>query len=430
MENSCLLFDRAKKCISGGVNSPVRAFSAVGFEPRFIASADGAMLCDADGHSYIDYVCSWGPMILGHNHPAIRQAVCESAGKGLSFGACCEPEVLLAEAITRLAPVEMVRMVNSGTEAVMSALRLARGFTGRDKIVKFAGCYHGHSDSMLVSAGSGALTGGVPDSAGVPENTARNTLVARYNDLASVKALFEANTGEIAGVIVEPVAANMGLVPPVPGFLQGLRALCDGHNALLIFDEVITGFRLGLGGAQEYFGVRADLVTYGKIIGGGMPVGAYGGRREIMEILAPLGPVYQAGTLSGNPVAMAAGLAQLTVLRENPGLYHRIESLAVRLAAGLYEIAQTSGIPASVNQIGSLCCLFFTDGAVTSYEQAKSCDTKRYAAYFKEMLGAGIYLPPAQFESLFLSAAHTEEMVEATLKAAKSAFEKLKGEFA
>ncbi|MCC8180259.1 MAG: glutamate-1-semialdehyde 2,1-aminomutase, partial [Planctomycetes bacterium] len=354
------LFARARKLLPGGVNSPVRAFKSVGLEPRFIGSAKGDTLVDVDGNSYIDFVGSWGPMILGHADPVVLEAVIRAAERGLSFGAPNGDEVLIAESIARITGVDMVRMVNSGTEAVMSALRLARGFTGRDKIIKFAGCYHGHSDSMLVKAGSGALTAGVPDSAGVPASIASATLTAAYNDLDSVAALLIDNPNQVAAVIVEPFAANMGLVLPRDGFLSGLRRLCDQHGALLIFDEVITGFRLGLGGAQQYFGIKADLATYGKIIGGGMPVGAYAGRRDIMEMIAPSGAVYQAGTLSGNPVAMAAGLAQLEQLEKDPEIYKKLDRLGDRLATGLLQAADRAGVGVQVNQIGSLCCVFFS----------------------------------------------------------------------
>lgn len=409
------LFERAKKVMPGGVNSPVRAFGAVGGAPRFIKSAQGARITDEDGRTYIDFIGSWGPMILGHGDPVVRQAVEEAVREGLSFGAATRREVEMAELIcAAVKPIEMVRMVNSGTEAVMSALRLARGFTGRHKLVKFAGCYHGHSDSMLVKAGSGALTNGAPDSAGVTPGAAQDTLLAEYNDLASVEALLDQYPGQIAAVIVEPVGANMGVVPPAEGFLPSLRRLCDKHGALLIFDEVITGFRLAFGGAVEYFGVEPDLICYGKIIGGGMPVGAYGGRREIMSCVSPLGAVYQAGTLSGNPVAMAAGLANLTQLRDHPETYAYLDSLGERLAQGLRQ-----ALPGcAVNQIGSLVCPFFTPGPVTDYASAKQSDTGRYAAYFRHMLAGGVYLAPAQFEAMFISRAHTEADIDQTVQLA------------
>ena len=405
----------------GGVNSPVRAFGAVGGEPRFIASGEGALLRDVDGNEYIDYVCSWGPLILGHADPDVVRAVEAAARKGLSYGAPCEYEVRMSEAVTRLARIEMVRMVNSGTEAAMAALRLARGFTGRELIIKFAGCYHGHADGLLVKAGSGALTAGVPDSAGVTRGAASGTLVADYNRLESVEACFLAHPGEVAAVIVEPVAANMGVLLPAPGFLEGLRALCDRHGALLIFDEVITGFRLGLGGAQASFGVKADLAVYGKVIGGGMPVGAYGGRREIMERVAPVGTVYQAGTLSGNPVAMAAGLVQLEKLERDTDFYRRLDSLGERLALGLERAAAKAGVPVRVNRIGSLCCLFFSRREVTDYDIARASDVKAYASYFSAMLERGVYLAPSQFEAMFVSSAPTPEMIDRTAAAAEEA---------
>ena len=420
------LFDQACQVMPGGVNSPVRAFRAVNLCPRFIKRAEGARIYDEDGRSYIDYVSSWGPMILGHNHPEVRAAVEEAVQDGLSFGAPTRREVEMAQLMVELVPnIEMVRMVNSGTEAVMSAIRVARGATGRDLIIKFEGCYHGHSDCMLVQAGSSALAGGCPSSAGVPEGTAKDTLTAQFNDLDSVEALLLAHPDQVAAVIVEPVAANMGVVGPAPGFLQGLRTLCDRHGALLIFDEVITGFRLGLGGAQDYFGVRADLVTFGKIIGGGMPVGAYCGSRKLMEQVAPCGPVYQAGTLSGNPVAMAAGLAQLRYLKAHPEIYGQIEAYAKELAQGMAQAADKHGVPAAVNQIGSLVAPFFTPTAVTTFTDAKGSDVGRYAQYFAAMLDQGIYLAPAQFEAMFVSAAHTRADLEATLAAVEKAFTQL-----
>ena len=426
MDISEQLFERAQKVLPGGVNSPVRAYRAVGMAPRFITRADGAYIWDEDGKRYIDYVCSWGPMILGHNHPAIREAVEKAVKDGLSFGAPTRREVDIAELMVELVPnIEMVRMVNSGTEAVMSAVRLARGATGRDKLIKFEGCYHGHSDCLLVNAGSSALAGGHPSSAGVPEDIVKHTLTAQFNDLASVEALLEAWPGQVAAVIVEPVAANMGVVNPAPGFLPGLRRLCDRHGALLIFDEVITGFRLALGGAQEYFGVRADLVTFGKIIGGGMPVGAYCGSRALLEQVAPCGPVYQAGTLSGNPVAMAAGLAQLTWLKEHPEIYAGLAAKGERLAAGLRAAAAEAGIPVAINQIGSLLAPFFTPTEVTTFTDAKGSDVGRYARYFQAMLEGGVALAPAQFEAMFVSLAHGDAELDATLAAARAAFRSL-----
>ncbi len=424
MDRSEALFERAKKVLPGGVNSPVRAYRAVGLTPRFITRADGAYIWDEDGNKYIDYVCSWGPMILGHNHPIIREAVERAVKDGLSFGASTRREVEIAELMVRMVPnIEMVRMVNSGTEAVMSALRLARGATGRDKLMKFEGCYHGHSDSMLVKAGSSAVVEeGRPSSAGVPADVAKDTLTARYNDLESVRELFARYPGQIACVIVEPVAANMGVVGPQPGFLEGLRAICDKEGALLLFDEVITGFRLARGGAQEFFGVRADLVTFGKIIGGGMPVGAYCGSRALMEQVAPCGPVYQAGTLSGNPVAMAAGLAQLTYLNEHPEVYETIAKKADRLADGMRKAAEHAGAGVRINQVGSLVAPFFTPDRVESFTDATKSDLNKYAVYFEKMLARGVYLAPAQFEAMFVSAAHSEEDLEKTIRAVGEVF--------
>ena len=417
MTRSEMLFKEAARFIPGGVNSPVRAFGSVGETPRFIASAKGAYMTDVDGNTYLDFVGSWGPMILGHSHPAVLDAVLEACREGLSFGAATEREVEMAELICSLVPsIEMVRMVNSGTEAVMSAIRAARGFTGRSKIVKFAGCYHGHSDSMLVKAGSGVMTAGIPDSAGVPEGCTRDTLTAVYNDLQSVEDIFGACGSEIAAVIVEPVAANMGVVLPEEGFLTGLRRICDENGALLSFDEVITGFRLSLSGAQGYFGVRPDLTTFGKIIGGGMPVGAYGGRRDVMELIAPSGPVYQAGTLSGNPVAMAAGLAQLKLLRDTPDFYEELNRKGDVFFENMKEAVREAGKPWQVNHIGSLGCIFFTDSPVENYAQAKTADTKAFAEYFSWMLGHGIYVAPSQFEAMFLSSAMTEEELTGVLE--------------
>ena len=417
MTRSEMLFKEAARFIPGGVNSPVRAFGSVGETPRFIASAKGAYMTDVDGNTYLDFVGSWGPMILGHSHPAVLDAVLEACREGLSFGAATEREVEMAELICSLVPsIEMVRMVNSGTEAVMSAIRAARGFTGRSKIVKFAGCYHGHSDSMLVKAGSGVMTAGIPDSAGVPEGCTRDTLTAVYNDLQSVEDIFGACGSEIAAVIVEPVAANMGVVLPEEGFLTGLRRICDENGALLIFDEVITGFRLSLSGAQGYFGVRPDLTTFGKIIGGGMPVGAYGGRRDVMELIAPSGPVYQAGTLSGNPVAMAAGLAQLRLLRDTPDFYEELNRKGDVFFGNIKKAVREAGKPCQVNHIGSLGCIFFTDSPVENYAQAKTADTKAFAEYFSWMLGHGIYVAPSQFEAMFLSSAMTEEELAGVLE--------------
>ena len=426
LHNSEELFATACQVLPGGVNSPVRAYRSVGLTPRFIQRAEGSSIYDVEGRRYIDYVCSWGPMILGHNHPVIREAVEKAVVDGLSFGAPTPREVEIAQLMVEMVPgLEMVRMVNSGTEAVMSALRLARGATGRDKLIKFEGCYHGHSDCMLVNAGSSALAGGHPSSSGVPVGAAKDTLTAQFNDLSSVQALLEANRGEVAAVIVEPVAANMGVVGPAPGFLQGLRELCDQHGALLIFDEVITGFRLAPGGAQEYFGVKADLVTYGKIIGGGMPVGAYGGSRALMEHVAPCGPVYQAGTLSGNPVAMAAGLAQLRYLHDHPQVYTHINHMGASLARDMGKLCETSQVPVAINQVGSLLSPFFTPTEVSTFVDAKGSDVGMYARYFGEMLQRGIYLAPAQFEAMFLSDAHSGEDLTATLEAFQQTLEAL-----
>ena len=426
LHNSEELFAAACQVLPGGVNSPVRAYRSVGLTPRFIQRAEGSYIYDVEGRRYIDYVCSWGPMILGHNHPVIRETVEKAVVDGLSFGAPTPREVEIAQLMVEMVPgLEMVRMVNSGTEAVMSALRLARGATGRDKLIKFEGCYHGHSDCMLVNAGSSALAGGHPSSSGVPVGAAKDTLTAQFNDLSSVQALLEANRGQVAAVIVEPVAANMGVVGPAPGFLLGLRELCDQHGTLLIFDEVITGFRLAPGGAQEYFGVKADLVTYGKIIGGGMPVGAYGGSRALMEHVAPCGPVYQAGTLSGNPVAMAAGLSQLRYLHDHPQVYTHINHMGASLAQDMGKLCENSSVPVAINQVGSLLSPFFTPTEVSTFVDAKGSDVGMYARYFSEMLQRGIYLAPAQFEAMFLSDAHSGEDLTATLEAFQQTLEAL-----
>jgi len=426
MMNSQELFEKAKKVIPGGVNSPVRAFRAVNSNPLFISRAKGSKIYDVEQNEYIDYVCSWGPMILGHSNNTVLKGVENAINNGLSFGAPVEAEVQMAELITEMVPsIEMVRMVNSGTEAVMSAIRLARGFTKRDKIIKFEGCYHGHSDSMLVKAGSGLLTAGTPDSLGVPKKVAADTLTAIYNDIASVEKLFAENKNEIGAVIIEPVAANMGVIAPKENFLKQLSAMCKENGALLIFDEVITGFRLAKGGAQEYFGVSADLVTYGKIIGGGMPVGAYAGSREIMEYVAPVGGVYQAGTLSGNPVAMAAGLAQLEILNSDPTIYENINAMAKMLGDGMELLADKYSIPVTVNRIGSLLCAFFTESRVTNYYEAKRSDTVSFASYFNSMLKKGVYLAPSQFEAMFVSAAHSEEDIKTTLNAIEQTFMEL-----
>ena len=420
MTRSEVLFEAAQKVLPGGVNSPVRACRAVGTYPRFLEKGLGSHVWDADGREYLDLICSWGPLILGHCNAEVESAVLDAVKRGLSFGAPTAIEVEMAELVCAMTGVEMVRMVNSGTEAVMSALRLARGATGRSKIIKFAGCYHGHSDSMLVKAGSGALTGGAPDSAGVPMEIAGDTLTAVYNDAASVRRLLQANPGQVAAVIVEPVAANMCVVPPQPGFLEALRAMCDEFGSLLIFDEVITGFRLAPGGAQAYYGVRADLVTYGKIIGGGMPVGAYGGSKKLMEQVAPLGPVYQAGTLSGNPVAMAAGLTQLKILHSHPEIYTELERRGAMLQQGLRQALRN--IPTQVNRVGSILTVFFTDQPVTGYEQAKSSDLERFKTWYLGLLERGIYAAPSQFEAMFLSAVHTDAEVEQIIQAAGEIF--------
>lgn len=417
MEKSQALFQEAVNYIPGGVNSPVRAFGNIGMTPRFIEKAEGAYLYDVDGRKYLDFICSWGPMILGHNQKDVLESVVDACKNGLSFGAATEREVVMAKLITQMVPaVEMVRMVNSGTEAVMSAIRVARGYTKRKKIVKFAGCYHGHSDSMLISAGSGVMSSGVPDSAGVTEGCTKDTVSAVYNDLTGIKDLFASMGEEIAAVIVEPVGANMGVVPPKKGFLEGLRELCNQYGSLLIFDEVITGFRLAAGGASEYFHITPDLLTFGKIIGAGMPVGAYGGRRDIMEMVAPAGPVYQAGTLSGNPVAMAAGITQLTILKEHPEIYVKLNQMGDDFYGSLKKMVQQTGAACQVNHIGSLGCLFFTKHPVTDYESAKTSDTAKYADYFKYMLEHGVNLAPAQFEAMFLSAAHKKEELDEVLE--------------
>lgn len=423
MTRSEQLFERAVKRIPGGVNSPVRAYGAIGEAPRFIEKADGCYIYDVDGNRYIDYIDSWGPMILGHNFPAVKESVVKACENGLSFGCATEIEVEMAEFICENIPhIEMIRMVNSGTEAVMSAVRAARGFTEKNKIIKFAGCYHGHSDAMLVSAGSGVMTSGVPDSAGVPEGCTEDTMTAVYNDLSSVETLLSQAEGQTAAVIVEPVGANMGVVLPKEGFLKGLRELCDKYGALLIFDEVITGFRLAFGGAAEYFGVKPDLVTYGKIIGAGMPVGAYGGRKEIMEMISPAGAVYQAGTLSGNPIAMSAGLTQLKYLYAHPEVYKGLEEKGEKLYGGMKKILEEAGLSYQINHISSLASLFFTEEEVVDYQSAKTSDTKAFAEYFKGMLGMGIHMAPSQFEAMFLSDAHTDEAIEKTLDAVKKYF--------
>ncbi|GGD50816.1 glutamate-1-semialdehyde 2,1-aminomutase [Lacimicrobium alkaliphilum] len=419
MQKSIELFERAQQHIPGGVNSPVRAFKAVGGTPVFIDKADGPWLFDADGKRYIDYVQSWGPMVLGHNHPEIKKAVLAAVEKGLSFGAPTEAEIHIAELVSKLVPsMEMVRMVNSGTEATMSAIRLARGYTGRDKILKFEGCYHGHADSLLVKAGSGALTLGVPSSPGIPADVAQHTLTVEYNNLDSVRQAFAEVGEQIACIIVEPVAGNMNCIPPVEGFLEGLREICDEYGTVLILDEVMTGFRVALGGAQGHYNVKPDLTCLGKVIGGGMPVGAFGGKREIMSHIAPSGPVYQAGTLSGNPVAMAAGLASLTAIQQ-PGLYATLTKRTEKLAKGFKALADKHGIPMSINHAGSMFGLFFTGvPRVTNYQQAINCNQQQFNQFYHGMLKQGVYLAPASYEAGFVSAAHNDQIIEQTLNAA------------
>lgn len=416
------LFELAKKYIPGGVNSPVRAFKAVGMDPLFIKEGKGSKLYDVDGNQYIDYVCSWGPLILGHAHPEVIAEVKEILEKGTSFGAPTSLEVKMAEAIAQGVPsIEEVRMVSSGTEAVMSAIRLARGYTGRNKIIKFEGCYHGHSDSLLVKAGSGVATLGLPDSPGVPEEVAKDTITLPFNNLDAVEKAVREEAADIACIIIEPVAGNMGVVPPKPGFLDELRVLSHENNIVLIFDEVITGFRLSYGGAQGYYNIEPDLTCLGKIIGGGFPVGAFGGKRKIMEMIAPSGPVYQAGTLSGNPVAMAAGLATLKILSRS-GFYQDLEQKAAELHLGLKEAAEQAGGEVTINAVGSMLTVFFTGEKVVDYQTAKSSDTQRYARFFKSLLEQGIYFPPSQFETVFISQAHSKGDLERTIKAAKQAF--------
>ncbi len=416
------LFERAKEIIPGGVNSPVRAFKSVGRNPLFIKKACGSKLWDADGNEFIDYVGSWGPMILGHAHPTILDAIKQAADNGTSYGAPTELEIQLAERITSCMPwIEMVRMVNSGTEATMSAIRLARAFSKREKIIKFEGCYHGHGDSFLIRAGSGAMTLGVPDSPGVPASIASGTLTAKFNDLGSVEELLSQYPKQIAAIIVEPVVGNMGCVLPRTGFLQGLRKLCTDHGIVFIIDEVMTGFRLALGGAEELYGVYGDLVTLGKIIGGGLPVGAYGGKSEIMELVAPSGPMYQAGTLSGNPLAMAAGNAMLSLIENDPSIYHELENKSALLGNGIQHIIDAHELPIKLNRAGSMFTLFFTEHDVVDYNSAKKSNTDEFSKYFRAMLEEGIYLPPSQFEAAFVSLAHSEDDIEKTIQAVKKA---------
>jgi len=422
VQRSVELFAAAQRVIPGGVNSPVRAFRAVGGQPLFIERGEGPYLFDVDGNRYIDYVLSWGPLILGHAHPRVVEALKRAAERGTSYGAPTALETELAKLVIEAMPaIEMVRFVNSGTEATMSALRLARAYTGREKIIKFEGCYHGHADALLVRAGSGVATLGLPDSPGVPAGAAQDTVTVPYNDLAAVEEAFAAYPDQIAAVIVEPVAGNMGVVPPQPGFLEGLRRLTEENGAVLIFDEVMTGFRVAYGGAQSLYGIRPDLTTLGKVIGGGLPVGAYAGRKEIMEMVAPAGPMYQAGTLSGNPLAMTAGIETLKVLRE-PGIFEEIEWKAIRLAEGIGQAAQEAGVPIFQTQVGTMFCTFFTSGPVTDYASAKTADTARFGRFFRAMLGRGIYMAPSQFEAGFMSLAHSDEDIERTVEAAAEAF--------
>lgn len=423
---SASLIERASRVIPGGVNSPVRSFNGVGGTPPFIKHAEKAYLIDEDSNRYIDYVLSWGPMILGHAHPEVVKATQAAIANGLSYGAATAIEVEMAELLTQLVPsMELVRLVNSGTEATMTAIRLARGYTQRNKIIKFAGCYHGHADSLLVNAGSGGLTFGIPSSAGVPHDFVKHTLTANFNDLASVESWFKEYPEDIAAIIVEPVAANMNCVLPQPDFLSGLRKLCDHYGSLLIFDEVITGFRVALGGAQEYFNIKPDLTTFGKIIGGGMPVGAFGGRADIMSCLSPLGPVYQAGTLSGNPIAVTAGLVNLKLISQ-PGFYDELTTKCQRLAQGIGAAARSAGIPVVVNQIGGLFGLFFTNKPILNVNDVKNCDANAYNAFFHHMLNAGVYLAPSAFEAGFMSIAHTDADIDYTIAAAEKSFNQIK----
>ncbi len=423
--NSKRLFDAAQEVIPGGVNSPVRAFRAVGGQPLFIDRAEGAFVWDADGNRYIDYVLSWGPLILGHANPSVVKALQVAAKRGTSYGAPTALETELAELVVEMVPsAEQVRFVNSGTEATMSVLRLARAYTGRDKIIKLQGNYHGHADFLLVQAGSGVATLGLPDSPGVPRGTTQDTLTAPFNNLEAIETLFKEHGDEIAGIILEPVAGNMGVIPPVKGYLDGLRSLCTKHGALLIFDEVMTGFRVALGGAQEYYGVMPDLTALGKVIGGGLPVGAYAGRKEIMQTVAPAGPMYQAGTLSGNPLAMTAGIETLRALLE-PGVFDELVEGTIRLCEGIGAAAETAGVPVFQTQVGTMFCTYFTDQPVTDWDSAAKSDTKKYARFFQAMLERGVYLAPSQFEAGFFSTAHTPEIVVATIQAAQTAFKVL-----
>ncbi|UPL50471.1 glutamate-1-semialdehyde 2,1-aminomutase [Hymenobacter sublimis] len=428
LTTSDALFTRAKNHIPGGVNSPVRAFRAVGGHPVFMQSAKGAWLTDVDGNRYLDFINSWGPMILGHAPDLVLNAVQQAVQGSLSFGAPTRREVEMAELIKQMVPsIEKVRLVNSGTEATMSAIRVARGFTGRDKIIKFEGCYHGHGDSFLIAAGSGALTLGAPDSPGVTQGVAQDTLTVPYNNLAAVEQIIAANEGQVAALILEPVVGNMGLVAPQEGYLQGLRELCTQHGIVLIFDEVMTGFRLARGGAQELYGITPDLTTLGKIIGGGMPVGAYGGRQDIMDNVAPAGKVYQAGTLSGNPIATAAGIAQLSYLNEHPEIYDELNRITTRIADGTRQICAELGLNYTVNQVGSMFSVFFTSQPVTDLDSAKASDTEAFGRYFRAMLHRGIYLAPAQYEALFVSTAITDELVDHYLTACRESMKEAHG---
>jgi len=420
--NSEKLFEAAQQVIPGGVNSPARAFGAVGGQPLFVEKAEGPYIWDADGNRYIDYVLSWGPLILGHANPAVVEALQQAAARGTSYGAPTELETELAELVCELVPsAEQVRFVNSGTEATMSVLRLARAYTGRDKIIKLQGNYHGHADFLLVQAGSGVATLGLPDSPGVPKGTTQDTLTAPYNDLGTVEKLLQEQGEKIAAIILEPVAGNMGLVPPVEGYLQGLRSLCNQYGALLIFDEVMTGFRVAPGGAQEYFGVTPDLTALGKVIGGGLPVGAYAGRKEIMQTVAPAGPMYQAGTLSGNPLAVTAGIVTLKELKK-PGVFDELVAGTTKLSEGISAAAEAAGIPLYPTQAGTMFCFFFNDQPVTNWNTASKSDTQMLARFFHAMLNRGVYFPPSQYESWFFSTAHTDEIVVATIQAAQTAF--------
>lgn len=425
MSSNHEMFQRAQMLMPGGVNSPVRAFKSVGGEPFFTQRADGPYLWDVEGKRYIDYIGSWGPMIVGHNHPAVRAAVEKAIQNGLSFGTPCPAEITMAETISKLVPsIEVSRMVNSGTEATMSAIRLARGFTGRSRIIKFEGCYHGHADAFLVKAGSGALTLGTPTSPGVPAALADLTMTLPFNDFEAATKMFDEIGSEVAGLIVEPVPGNMNCIPPRDGYLQHLRDLCTKHGVLLIFDEVMTGFRIALGGAQQHYGITPDLTTLGKIIGGGMPVGAYGGRREIMNEIAPAGPIYQAGTLSGNPVAMAAGLAMLEQIQA-PGFHKELSRRTQLLVDGLQALADGEGIPLSTNRVGGMFGLFFTAEKVETYAQATACDVPRFNRFFKAMLDGGVYLAPSAYEAGFMSMAHDEQIIADTLRIAREAFKTL-----